>query len=213
MCRASSLARTDAEAANLLDSSGDERDHPFVLGATTRSVPSYKLATLALMRVFHAGGHEMFSGFRLYRVTDEEYRTAFGGWLNITGLRQTAEEAAANVAGQPEPRVEEAYDLILSAMVERWEADAGLMTIGEAVAAALRTQAEDGAELTIRTEEWTSFAKTASFWSAARGRPVEAGNRLPLGRTEPRPHPGGLLPGARRPRVRDHQVALRRAVR
>jgi isocitrate lyase len=159
------VARTDAEAANLLDSSGDERDHPFILGATTRSVPSYKLATLALMRVFHAGGHEMFNGFRLYRVTDEEYRTAYE-WLNSTGLRQTAQEAAASVTSQPEPRVEEAYDLILSAMVERWEADAGLMTIGEAVAAALRTQEEDGAELAISTEEWASFAKTASFWSA-----------------------------------------------
>jgi isocitrate lyase len=152
------VARTDAEAANLLDSSGDERDHPFILGATTRNVPSYKLATLALMRVFHASGHEMFNGFRLYRVTDEEYRTAYE-WLNSTGLRQTAQEAAASVTGQPEPRVEEAYDLILSAMVERWEADAGLMTIGEAVVAALRTQEEDGAEVAISAGEWTSFAK------------------------------------------------------
>ncbi len=50
-------------------------------------------------------------------------------------------------------------------MVERWEADAGLMTIGEAVAAALRTQEEDGTESPISAEEWTSFAKTASFWS------------------------------------------------
>ena len=158
------VARTDAEAANLLDSSGDERDHPFILGATTRNVPSYKLATLALMRVFHAGGHEMLNGFKLYRVTDEEYRAAYE-WLNGTGLRQTAEEAAASVTGQPEPRVEEAYDRILSAMVERWEADAGLMTIGEAVAAALHTQQEDGAEISVSAEEWTSFAKTASFWS------------------------------------------------
>jgi isocitrate lyase len=159
------VARTDAEAANLLDSSGDERDHPFVLGATTRSVPSYKLATLALMRVFHAGGHKMLNGFQLYQVTEQEYRAA-DEWLHSTGLRQTAEESAASVTGQPEPRVEEAYDLILSAMVERWEADAGLMTIGDAVAAALRTQEEDGAEVAISTEEWTSFAKTASFWNA-----------------------------------------------
>ncbi len=83
------VARTDAEAANLLDSSGDERDHPFILGATTRNVPSYKLATLALMRVFHAAGHEIFNGFRLYRVTDEEYRAA-DEWLRSTGLRTTA---------------------------------------------------------------------------------------------------------------------------
>ncbi len=158
------VARTDAEAANLLDNSGDERDHPFILGATARSVPSYKLATLALMRLFHGCGHDMFIGFQLYQVTDQEYRAA-DNWLTSTGLRQTAEAAAASVIGQPEPRVEEAYDRVLNAMVERWEADAGLMTIGEAVAAALRTQEEDGTEAAISAEEWTSFAVTASFWS------------------------------------------------
>lgn len=158
------VARTDAEAANLLDNSGDERDHPFILGATSRAVPSYKLVTLALMRVFHSCGHEMFNGFRLYRITDEEYRAAYD-WLQSTGLRQTAQDAAARVTGQSEPRVEEAYDRILSAMVERWEADAGLMTIGEAVAAALRTQEEDGTQVAISTSEWAAFAKTASFWN------------------------------------------------
>lgn len=50
-------------------------------------------------------------------------------------------------------------------MVEHWEADAGLMTIGEAVAAALRTQQEDGTDVAIGAEEWMAFAKSASFWS------------------------------------------------
>ena len=50
-------------------------------------------------------------------------------------------------------------------MVEQWEAAAGLMTIGEAVLAALKTQAEDGSDASISAEEWTAFAKTASFWS------------------------------------------------
>jgi isocitrate lyase len=158
------VARTDAEAANLLDNSGDERDHPFILGATSRNVPSYKHATLALMRAFHGAGHEMFNGFQLYQVTEQEFQAA-DDWLSRTGLRHTASEAAASVTGQPEPRVEEAYDRILSAMVERWEADAGLMTIGEAVLAALRTQEEDGSEVPISAEEWTAFARTASFWS------------------------------------------------
>src|SRR3954471_18423982 len=58
------VARTDAEAANLLDNSGDERDHPFILGTTTINVPSYKLATLALMRVFHDAGIDVLNGFK-----------------------------------------------------------------------------------------------------------------------------------------------------
>jgi isocitrate lyase len=158
------VARTDSEAANLLDNSGDERDHPFILGATSRNAPSYKLVTLALMRVFYGAGHEMLNGFKLYRVTAAEYRAAYDG-LNATGLRERAQAAAEEVAGEPEPRVEEAYDRIVSAMVERWEADAGVMTIGEAVLAGLRTQEEDGSDIAISAEEWTEFAKTASFWS------------------------------------------------
>src|SRR5918999_1270512 len=35
------VARTDAEAANLIDGSADERDQPFILGVTSTDVPSY----------------------------------------------------------------------------------------------------------------------------------------------------------------------------
>src|SRR3954468_3144788 len=43
------VARTDAEAANLLDGRGDERDQPFILGATSLHLPAYKNCFLALM--------------------------------------------------------------------------------------------------------------------------------------------------------------------
>src|SRR5271157_6475339 len=36
------VARTDAEAANLLEGCADERDQPFILGVTNLEVPSYK---------------------------------------------------------------------------------------------------------------------------------------------------------------------------
>ncbi|HEX6655605.1 MAG TPA: isocitrate lyase/phosphoenolpyruvate mutase family protein, partial [Candidatus Limnocylindria bacterium] len=41
------VARTDAEAANLLESCSDERDQPFILGVTNPDLPSYKAAFLA----------------------------------------------------------------------------------------------------------------------------------------------------------------------
>ena len=44
------VARTDAEAANLLDSCADERDQPFILGVTNVDVPSYKASFLAILR-------------------------------------------------------------------------------------------------------------------------------------------------------------------
>ncbi len=44
------VARTDAEAANLLDGCADERDQPFILGVTNLDVPSYKAVFLAIQR-------------------------------------------------------------------------------------------------------------------------------------------------------------------
>src|SRR6185295_13925476 len=44
------VSRTDAEAANLIESRGDERDHPFLLGATNLHVPPFKLVWLAMLK-------------------------------------------------------------------------------------------------------------------------------------------------------------------
>src|SRR6185295_6026540 len=44
------VARTDAEAANLIDSRADERDQAFLLGAINLKTPSYKSCFLALVR-------------------------------------------------------------------------------------------------------------------------------------------------------------------
>src|SRR6187397_970988 len=42
------VARTDAEAASFLDNRGDERDQPFILGATNMALPSYKAGQVAI---------------------------------------------------------------------------------------------------------------------------------------------------------------------
>src|ERR1700688_2826367 len=46
------VARTDAEAATLLDGRSDERDQPFILGATQVGLPSFKTSVLAILRRF-----------------------------------------------------------------------------------------------------------------------------------------------------------------
>src|SRR5271157_467173 len=50
------VARTDAEAANLLEGCADERDQPFILGVTNLEVPSYKAVFLTLQRKFYEAG-------------------------------------------------------------------------------------------------------------------------------------------------------------
>jgi Isocitrate lyase len=51
------VARTDAEAATLLDSNIDGRDHPFILGVTTPGMPSL-LDALEDARRRMGGGEE-----------------------------------------------------------------------------------------------------------------------------------------------------------
>ena len=43
------VARTDAESATLLDGRGDDRDQPFILGATNLSLPTFKATFLAIL--------------------------------------------------------------------------------------------------------------------------------------------------------------------
>ena len=50
------VARTDAESATFLDDRGDERDQPFILGATNLDVPSYRIGYLAILRRLHQRG-------------------------------------------------------------------------------------------------------------------------------------------------------------
>lgn len=73
------VARTDAEAGNLIDSRADERDQPFLLGATNVKIPSYKSCFLAMMRRFYELGVKELNGHLLYALPDGEYAAADAG--------------------------------------------------------------------------------------------------------------------------------------
>ena len=79
------VARTDAEAANLLDSRADERDQPFLLGATNLKIPSYKSCFLAMVRRFYDAGFKELNGHLLYALPDGEYAAA-DAWLERHGI-------------------------------------------------------------------------------------------------------------------------------
>ena len=67
------VARTDAEAATLLDGRGDERDQPFILGVTNPSVPSWKVAYLAILRKFNSLGVDEINGHLLYKISPQVF--------------------------------------------------------------------------------------------------------------------------------------------
>ncbi len=158
------VARTDAEAANLLDGDGDERDQPFILGATSRDVPSYKVAYLAAMRRLHRSGVEDLVGHRLYAVSDAEYAEA-DAWLERSGLAATIDEVARGHA-DGNGTVDQALDAVADRFIDAWESGARLKTLGEAVADVMRFRADEGVQLEMTVDEWQAFAATASWRSA-----------------------------------------------
>ncbi|MGE5232687.1 MAG: isocitrate lyase ICL2 [Acidobacteriota bacterium] len=161
------VARTDAEAANLLDSRGDERDHPFILGATNVNLPSYKAAFLAMLRRLHALGATELNGHLLYAVCDEEYAGA-DAWLERTGIAKLAAESVAAWQKSPEGGVEALLDKVASRLLSLWETEAGLETYGEAVAEVLEFRAGEGEALETSPAEWRRFAGRASHYAARR---------------------------------------------
>ena len=81
------VARTDAEAANLLDSRADERDQPFLLGTTNLKIPSYKSCFLAMVRRFYESGFKELNGHLLYALPAGEYAAA-DAWLERHGIAE-----------------------------------------------------------------------------------------------------------------------------
>jgi isocitrate lyase len=159
------VARTDAEAANLIDSRADERDQPFLLGATNLKIPSYKACFLAMMREFYDLGVKELNGFMLYSLAEGEYENA-RAWLDRQGLQHQIAEAAAAWLEHGAPPNDELYDRIESRVVEAWEQDAGLQTYGEAVAELLEFKESEGDPLDMSVAEWRSFANRASLYAA-----------------------------------------------
>src|SRR5215207_7811846 len=79
------VARTDAEAANLIEARGDERDQPFLVGATNPNVPAYKPCFLALIQHLHELGVAELTGHLLYAIPAGEH-TAAREWLERRGI-------------------------------------------------------------------------------------------------------------------------------
>ncbi|HZU48720.1 MAG TPA: isocitrate lyase ICL2 [Mycobacterium sp.] len=159
------VARTDAEAGNLIDSRADERDQPFLLGATNLRIPSYKSCWLALMRRFYDLGVKELNGHFLYALPEGEYAAA-DAWLERQGILELVKEAATGWQKNGQQSVDALFDKVEARFVEAWEDDAGLETYGEAVADLLEFRESEGEPAEMSAAEWREFAKTASLYEA-----------------------------------------------
>jgi isocitrate lyase len=157
------VARTDAESATLLDGRSDERDQPFIYGATRLDLPSFRAVSLAILRQFKAAGVQELSGHELYALDAGEYLEA-DAWLASSGLSQaTTTAAAACLSGGQS--VDAALSSVFDAFVDRWQEEAGIATFAEAVAAVIELHAGEEAGVSMTKDEWLSFAERAPFYT------------------------------------------------
>jgi isocitrate lyase len=159
------VARTDAEAATLLDGRSDERDQPFILGATNVNLPAYKTCFLALLKRFHESGIEEIRGHLLYSISDEEYEYA-NSWLERAGMFKLVKKKAAEYKKARHQPAEEMLDEVTTHFMAAWEAEAGLETYGEAVAEVLEFRAGEGQKFAMTADKWRKFASRASLHHA-----------------------------------------------
>ena len=159
------VARTDAEAANLIDSRADERDQPFLLGATNLKVPPYKSCFLAMVRRFYESGVTELNGHLLYALPEGEYAVA-DAWLQRQGIVDLIAEQAAAWRNGKEHSLDALFDKIESKFVDAWQDDASLDTYGDAVAELLAFREGEGEPHEMSAAEWREFAKTASLYAA-----------------------------------------------
>ena len=171
------VARTDAEAANLIESRADERDQPFLLGVTNLAMPSYKACYLALMKRFYELGVQELNGHLLYALSPGEYAPA-EAWLERRGILSAVASAAKAYHDGKQAAVDSLFDQVESRFVEAWQDEAGLETYGEAVAEVLAFRESEGDQLEMSVADWRRFAARASLFTA-RAQAREIGVNVP----------------------------------
>jgi isocitrate lyase len=160
------VARTDAESATLLDGRSDERDQPFILGATNLSVPTFKVAFIAILRALNKRGIAELTGYQLYATSEDEYAHA-DAWIAKTNLAKLYDDAVALYEASGKLAADAALDAVFDKFVDVWQVEANVKTYGEAVAEVIRLHATEGTASGITEDEWNGFARRASFHQIA----------------------------------------------
>jgi isocitrate lyase len=155
------VARTDAESATLLDGRSDERDQPFILGATNLAVPTYRVAFLAILRALHRRGVEELTGYRLYAITEEEYAEA-DAWLARAGLSARYDAAVEDYVKSGRTAPDAALDKVFDRFVDVWQAEANVKTYADAVAEVIHFRASEGVKLAMSEASFSELARRAS---------------------------------------------------
>jgi isocitrate lyase len=159
------VARTDAESATFLEGRSDERDHPFILGATNTDLPTYKTGYVAISRRLHDLGIEDARGHLLFQISAEEYDEA-NAWLTHTGVMRAIEDGAKAFAASDGPSAEALVEAIETQYLDAWQSEANLTSYPQAVADVIEFRESEGERFDLGAQEWLAFASKTSFHAA-----------------------------------------------
>ncbi len=159
------VARTDAEAATLLEGRGDERDHPFLLGVTNLNVPAYKDAYLSILKRFYDKGIKDINGHLLYKISNDVYKASYA-WLKDVGVLEIVDSNIEAYKKGKKTSLDKTLDDVVNKFVETWEAESGIKTFRKAVADRMEFRAEEGTDFDMTVEQWDEFAKQVSLSEA-----------------------------------------------
>jgi len=159
------VARTDAESATFLEGRGDERDHPFILGATNVELPTYKIGYLAILKKLRDLGIDDMRGHLLFKVSAAEYDEA-NAWLARAGVMRVLEDSAKAFKQADGSSVEAMLDGVETRYLDAWQAEANLKSYPEAVADVIEFRANEGERFDMSADEWLAFASGTSFHAA-----------------------------------------------
>jgi isocitrate lyase len=159
------VARTDAESATFLDGRGDERDQPFILGATNIELTSYKSGYVAILKRFHDLGATEVRGHLLFTLSDAVYEKAYA-WLDRAGITRMIEDGIKTVHASENGHVEAVLDEVMTRYLEMWQAEAGLKTYAQAVGDVMAFRCDEGEVFDMSVGEWLAYARQTSLRDA-----------------------------------------------
>ncbi len=198
------VARTDSNDATAIDSVDDERDHPFVYGATDPGIVPFKNVTLAVIRKFYQKGFKEINGHLLYKISEQAYVDA-EKWLKqerlfdrisegierigseIAALKKLRQRVRRPGKGQRDFReqlaaleisvkkvIEETVDGVIADIRQEWAEKARLKTFANAVADAMESSNKGKGALAMSIDRWKKYAGSVSY-SEARERAESMG--------------------------------------
>jgi isocitrate lyase len=159
------VARTDAEAATFLEGRSDERDHPFILGATNSELPTYKVGYLTILRKLRELGVDDARGHLLFKISTAEYDEATA-WLARTGVMRLIESSAEAFQRADGSSAGELLESLETQYLEAWLSEASLKSYPQAVTDVIEFRASEGEPFDTTADEWLGFASNTSFHAA-----------------------------------------------